>query len=263
MVLLKNIFYRWLTLPEKRDIKDIDSPSVTELHKRIIQRKKFLKLLYIDWYREFQKSAKNAPKGLMVELGSGGGFLKTIIPKVVTSDILIVSGIDINFSLLAMPFKDNTISNFFMLDVFHHINNPSEFLKELDRCLRLGGKTILIEPANTLWGRFIWSNFHHEDFNPNAEWNLEKSAPLSSANSALPWIVFFHNAKMLNKNFPKLKINSIRFHTPLRYLISGGLSVKQLLPSFTYNIIKGMEFILSPFNRHIGMFLTIEIEKLP
>lgn len=261
MNIFKSIINRWLNLPEKREIMNIDAPAVTELHKCIIQQKEFLKLLYVDWYMEFKKSINNTSKGLIVELGSGGGFLKKIIPNVVTSDILFVSGIDINFSLLAMPFKNNTISNFFMLDVFHHINNPFVFLKELDRCLRVGGRTIMIEPANTLLGRFVWSNFHHENFDPSAGWTLQGDGPLSSANTALAWIVFFRDIKWLKNNFLKLKINRIKFHTPLRYLISGGVSVRQLLPTFTYSSIKAIEFILSPLNKYIGMFLTIEIEK--
>jgi hypothetical protein len=35
----------------------------------------------------------------------------------------------------------------------------------------------------------------------------------------------------------------------------------QLLPSWTYPVIKKIEAILSPFDNQIGMFLTIEIEK--
>jgi hypothetical protein len=44
-------------------------------------------------------------------------------------------------------------------------------------------------------------------------------------------------------------------------LISGGLSIKQLLPSFTYNLIEGLEFMLTPLNSFLGMFKTVELEK--
>ena len=51
-------------------------------------------------------------------------------------------------------------------------------------------------------------------------------------------------------------------HTPLRYLLSGGLTLRQLVPSFTYPAIKAVEYTLSPVNNLLGMFQTIELEKV-
>jgi SAM-dependent methyltransferase len=250
----------FLKLPQTKEIKDIDSPEVIELHKNIIRQKYFLKRLYSDWYSLVKEKVGS---GLLVELGSGGGFLKEVIPDVITSDIIFSVGVDVNFSVLNIPFKDNTIDTFLMLNVLHHINDPLTFFKELYRCLIIGGKIVMIEPANTLWGRFIWKNFHHENFDISSGWALEGDGPLSCANSALPWIIFFRDKEVFKSKFPKLNINKIKFHTPLRYLVSGGLSMQQLLPSCTYNLIKYMEFILSPFNKHLGMFCTVELEKIP
>ena len=121
---------------------------------------------------------------------------------------------------------------------------------------------IMIEPANTFWGRFIWKNFHHEPFNPDGEWSVDGNDPLFSANEALPWIVFVRDNEKLRRDFPLLKVLSMRCHSPLRYLLSGGVSLKQLLPSFCYPAIKGLELIASPLNQYLGMFMTIAVEKI-
>jgi len=253
----------WLRLPATKDVPNLDDPSVTLLHAKIIQEKPFLKRIYTDFYNQLKKSVSgNIETKLLVELGSGGSFIKDIIPNVVTSDILNAPNVDKHFSALNMPFEDNTVDAYFMIDVLHHINDARSFFREANRCLKVGGKLIMIEPANTLWSRFIYQNFHHEPFDPSGDWSFEKTGPLSSANGAIPWIVFYRDRSGFEKEFPSLKILQLKSHTPFRYLVSGGLSLKQLLPSFTYNIIRGIEVILLPLNKYLGMFLTIEIVKI-
>jgi SAM-dependent methyltransferase len=165
------------------------------------------------------------------------------------------------FSALDMPFEETSVDAFFMFDVLHHVIDPEAFFKEALRCLKPSGKIVMIEPANTLWARFIYRNFHHELFDPQAQWHLEEVGPLSHGNGAMPWIIFSRDRRIFEKEFPELRIIRIRNHTPLRYLISGGLSLRQLLPSFTYPFIKAIEYILSPINNFLGMFQTIELEK--
>lgn len=250
----------WLKLPETRDIKDLDAVSTTKLHGEIIQKKRFLKKLYIDFYKQFL-SAPREPGGLLVELGSGGGFLKELIPNVITSDILHIEGIDLCFSALSMPFSNNSVCAFFMVDVLHHLPDPRLFFKEAERCLKIGGRCIMIEPANTLWARFIYQNFHHEGFDPDGGWSFEGERPLSDANGAIPWIIFCRDRERFDKEFPGLEIVNLSFLTPFRYLLSGGVSMRSLLPSLLYNVVKGIEWLLSPLNKYLGMFMRIELKK--
>ncbi len=251
----------WLKLPETRCIKDLDDPATTLLHAEIVQKKQFLKKLYIDFYKEFGKGTPEPEKKVLVELGSGGGFIKEVIEGVITSDILELPNVDRVFSALDMPFEDSSVDAFFMFDVLHHIAEPGGFFKEAIRCLKPAGKIVMIEPANTLWARFIYKNFHHELFDPQAQWGLEKSGPVSHGNGAMPWIIFSRDRGIFEKEFPELRIVRMRNHTPLRYLLSGGLTLRQMAPSFTYPLIKGVEFLLSAINNLVGMFQTIELEK--
>ena len=251
----------WLKLREVKSSEGKDAVSKALLHARIIRRKLFLRKLYTDFYMEF-KNAINASGGrLLVELGSGGGFIKSVMPGIKTSDVMLLPNIDLNLSAENMPFRSSSIDNFFLLDVLHHIGEPFSFLKEAERCLKRGGKIVMIEPANTIWGRFIYRNFHHEAFEPLGSWRPKRREDGSMANGALAWIIFIRDNAEFSRKFPGLKIKKLRFHTPLRYLISGGVSMRQLLPSFCYSLIKAIEFILVPLNRYIGMFSTIELEK--
>ncbi len=257
-------FIEILKLPEVKDIQNLDDPAVTLLHARIIQNKPFLKKLYTDFYRQFQQAIPDPQKKFLVELGSGGGFIKEVIANVTTSDILGLPNVDKVLSALNMPFENSSVDAFFMIDVIHHITDPRTFFKEALRCLKIGGKIVMIEPANTCWSRFIYKNFHHELFDPQADWEIatDTNRPVSQANGAIPWIIFCRDRQIFEKEFPALKIVRIRNHTPLRYLLSGGLTLRQLIPSFTYPAIKAIEYILSPANNLLGMFQTIELEKV-
>ncbi|MHC4475876.1 MAG: class I SAM-dependent methyltransferase [Planctomycetota bacterium] len=251
-----------LRLPETRCIRDLDDPATTLLHAQIVQKKPFLRRLYIDFYRKFTKAVPDSENKVLVELGSGGGFIKEVIANVTTSDILELPNVDKVFSAEDMPFEEGSVDAFLMFDVLHHIGEPRVFFREALRCLKSAGKIVMIEPANTLWARFIFKNFHHERFDSQAQWALEEAGPLSQANIATPWIIFSRDRAVFEAEFPSLKIVSIRNHTPWRYLLSGGLSFRQFLPSFTYPFIKAVEYVLSPANNWLGMFQTIELEKV-
>lgn len=249
-------------LPEAQSIQDIDDPQTHFIHKQIIQQKHFLKKIYINWYKEFEKTAKTVPKGHLVELGSGGGFLKEILPEVITSDLVLDPDINLTFSVTKMPFDDNSVSAMFLLNVLHHVKDPVAFFLEANRCLVNHGKLLMIEPYVSLWGEFIWKNFHHEPCEITSDWEIKNKGRLTGANSALPWIIFVRDRHIFEQEFPSLKITKVMPHTPFLYLISGGLSFRQLAPSCSYSLFKMIENFFSPLNSYLGMFVTIELEKM-
>lgn len=250
-----------LELPDYKEEYDLDDPQVTEMRKNIIMRKTFLRKLYEEWYTVFKNKLKTVPAGKVVEIGSGGGFIKNILPDVITSDIMPLSNCDMAFSGENMPFNNEELSGILMIDVLHHIPKPALFLKEAERTLKTGGKIIMVEPANSTWGRFIYQRFHHEPFEPGAGWEIPSSGPLSGANGALPWIIFERDKQTFETEFPSLKVHEIKYHTPMRYLLSGGVSMRSLLPGWSFHIVRLAENILSPIGRYFSMFQTIEIVK--
>lgn len=239
-----------------------NSRQVLLQHRGIIRKKTFLNNIYVDSYRTFLKT--NFPKGPIVEIGSGGGFIKELIPGVVTSDVINGPGIDRVFSATKMPFEDNSVSAFLMIDVLHHIKDSEGAFKEMLRCLKRGGKVIMIEPYNSLWGGLIYKYIHPEKkgFNSKAGWKIKGRGRMSDSNPALPWIIFVRDKKVFQKKFPNLKVVRVLPHTPFRYLISGGLTRWQFLPTAFYPLVANLEKKLSPLNKLLGMFVTIELKKV-
>jgi len=241
---------------------DIDSPESTIRVRELLRRKRFLRRLYADWYSWLASEAKTCGEGIHLEVGSGGGFLKTIFPEAVTSDILDLPFVDVVCSAERLPFADESLASVMMLNVFHHIPRPWMFLEEAQRCLVFGGKILMIEPANTLWARFVYRRFHHEPFDPDGGWEIRPGNPLSNANQAFAYIYFERDLALFEERFPSLRVNEMRSHAPFLYLLSGGLSRRALLPAALYGAAKFAERMILPFNRHIGMFYAIEIEKI-
>lgn len=240
---------------------DLDDPRATLAHRDIILQKPFLKRLYNDWYQEFIQTCGSVGKGIYLEIGSGGGFLNEVFPDVVTSDILDLPVVDKVFSAEKMPYNENEVGCIMMLNVFHHIPKPYLFLQEAERTLVKGGKIVMIEPANSALGRFIYKRFHHEPFVETGGREIEAGNPLSNSNQALPYIYFERDLELFAKDFPQLKINKITYHTPFMYVLSGGVSRSAMLPYFMYQVAKGIEWLCKPFSKQLGLFCTIEIER--
>lgn len=247
--------------PEIKNL-DVDDPKTTEIHSKIIQRKPLLQYVYKSFYQEFINVSQRVPPGHLVELGSGGGFIKECLPSIITSDILDLPHIDKVFSAESIKFDDSSVSAFFLLDVFHHIKNPRKFFYEVQRCLKPEGRLVMIEPADTYWGRFIWKNFHHESYDKTAGWEVDGSKPMSDANIVLPWIVFVRDRELFEYEFPNLSIVRYEPHTPFRFLLSGGVTYKSLIPVCLIPLLRFVEYLVSPFNRFLGMYVTIEIKKM-
>lgn len=242
----------------------LDDPNTTLEHRNLILKKEFLKRIYTEWYNGFKNYITTLPQGNLLEIGSGGGFLKDVIPNVTTSDIMPLSCCDMTFNAEKMPFEDNTHSAIFMLNVLHHIPNCENFFNEAQRILKKGGVIYMIEPANTPIARLIYQNLHHEPFDPKRnEWQIINSkGPLSDANGAIPWIVFKRDIDKFHQKYSSLKLKEFTYHTPYRYLLSGGLSKPSIVPYSFYSFIQILEWFNTPFNSFNALFNTIIVEKI-
>ena len=149
-----------------------------------------------------------------------------------------------------------------MVDVLHHIPDSRAFLAEAQRCLRSGGSIVMIEPWASTWSRRIYTRLHHEPFHPDAkDWNFPDTGPLSGANGALPWIIFERDRREFESAFPELAIREVRPFMPFRYLVSGGVSMRQLMPAATFRLWRRIESWLGRWPQHWSMFAFIHLER--
>lgn len=239
----------------------IDDPQASLDHAAIIRKKYALNQIYTEYYLLFKSCIAGLTSGKVLELGSGGGFIKEIIPETITSDVVKIEGCDLVLFAEQLPFENNSLKAIFMIDVLHHVKTPEDFFKEAERCLIPGGKIIMVEPANTGWAKFIWKNFHHEPFDDKAGWTIKGEGRMSDANIALPWILFGRDRKLFEQKFPKLSIRSIEIHTPIAYVMTGGVKSWNLLPKLIYKPVRFAEKIVQNLGIKQGMFQTIELEK--
>jgi SAM-dependent methyltransferase len=236
----------------------VDDPRTTEIRHEIIQGKPFLKAIYQDWYNLIIQGLYKSDN--VLEIGSGAGFLKDYLPKLVTSEIMEVSNIDLVADATQLPFPDQSLDAIVMTDVLHHIPNPKSFFSEAARCLHGGGKILMVEPWPTLWSELIYSKLHSEPFNKKGDWTIPATGPLSGANGALPWILFQRDHAEFQRLFPQLKITKLQLMMPFSYLISGGVSMRLSAPGFLYAFTRYIESKLK--QKRWAMFAYIEIELL-
>lgn len=238
---------------------DLDDPATTHIRKEIIAQKPFLRMVYDEWYTAIQKSLPDKP-GEVLELGSGAGFLDRFVPGLITSEIFSCPGISLVLDGQKLPFRDGSLRGITMSNVLHHIPHARAFFREAARTLRPGGRIVMIEPWVSSWSKLIYKTLHHEPFDPeNKEWAFTGEGPLSAANGALPWIVLERDRKQFEAEFPELRVHSIRGLMPFRYLICGGISMRNLMPAFTFPLWKGIESAVSM--KSWAMFALIVIER--
>ena len=248
-------FWYFLKHPLTRDLA-VDDPQTTVRRREIIRSKPFLRAIYSEWYRKIIDHLPPSNNSIL-ELGSGAGFFKEFLPQVVTSEVFYVDNVDVKADGCSLPFAQGSLDAIVMTDVFHHIPDIELFMKEAERCIRPGGKLLLIEPWVTPWSRIAYKFFHHEPFLPRAGWKLPKLGPLSGANGALPWVVFERDRKLLNEKYARFEINKIELLMPISYLISGGVSSIVSPPHSWFPLVRSVEEI--PFVKKMAMFSFIEI----
>jgi hypothetical protein len=117
---------------------------------------------------------------------------------------------------------------------------------------------VMSEPWVTSWSRFVYQNFHHEPFQPDQpEWEIVPGGPLSGANGALPWMIFERDRDRFQRQHPEWEITEIIPHTPIRYLLSGGVSKRSLIPVWGGTAVSRLEQILDPWRDQLAMFAFI------
>ncbi|MCD4747808.1 MAG: class I SAM-dependent methyltransferase [Thermoanaerobaculales bacterium] len=240
----------------------LDDPSTTRLRRTIIRDKVFLRRLYEEWYAGLQESLPDEPQPAL-EIGSGGGFMEEVIPNLVTSELFLGTPIHLVADGCRLPVADASLRGILAIDVLHHIPEPRLFLSEATRCLAPGGALAMIEPWVTPWSRIIYRNLHHEPFEPEAvKWSFPSTGPLSGANMALPWIIFRRDKDVFESEFPFLQIEKITPCVPFRYLVSGGISMRSLMPSFTFAAWRLLEKLFSSQNHRLGLFAEIVLRRV-
>lgn len=229
-----------------------------------IKKKKALNYFYRETYDQYLACINRSPKqGMVLEIGGGSGFVKEMIPNIITTDVIAYPGIDYVMDATAFSFADNSLATICMFNVLHHIANTPAFFKEAVRCLQPNGRIFMREPYPGLISLFIFKYLHHENCDIHTRaWEFISQGPLSDANSALPYIIFKRDRERFNHEFPELMLTQFKPHSPLRYWLAGGLQSWSLLPSFLYKLSSLVDNILISISPRLGSFVDIELQRI-
>ncbi|HEY7441057.1 MAG TPA: class I SAM-dependent methyltransferase [Vicinamibacterales bacterium] len=252
----------WIAHPLARGL-DLDDPRTTERRRQIIGRKPFLRDIYVDWYTALASAIPDGT-GRVLELGSGAGFLSDFVPNLITSDTFLCPGLRVVLDGRRLPFADGTLRGIAMTNVLHHLPDPRRFFAEAFRCVRPGGVIVMVEPWVTGWSTRVYTQLHHEPFHPDAPtWDFSSTGPLSGANGALPWILFERDRARFEQEFAGWSIELVAPFMPFRYLLSGGVSLRTLMPAWTSGFWSRVETVMGHGSARMAMFARIVLKRLP
>jgi SAM-dependent methyltransferase len=246
---------------------DVDSDALLDVHRRILDEKPMIRGVFREFYDACVGLDQRylSGSGLQVELGAGTSFFKKVHPEVVATDIKSGAGLDMVVDAMAMPFAAASVRAFYAIHCFHHLPSPDRFFAELKRTLVPGGGCVIIDPYYSPVARVIFKRlFASERYDPDEPgWDAATTiGVMQGANQALSYIVFARDRERFDQRHPELEIV---YHRPLtnypRYLLSGGLNFRQLAPTLSIPVIKGIELAMAPLARWLALHHIMVIRK--
>ena len=246
---------------------DPDSEEMLAIHSKVLYEKPMMREVFSEFYDtciSLDKKYFGNSTAKRVEIGAGVSFFKKKYPEIISTDIKKAENLDMVVDAQGMPFENKTIRAIYGINCFHHFPNPELFFNELERVLDKGCGCILIDPYyGSVAKRFYKKIFDTETFDmTQKEWVNESLGFMNGANQALSYIVFVRDKKKFEEKYPDLEIVVQKpLNNYMRYLLSGGLNFRQILPSFFSPVIKFFEFIFIPFNSVFALHHIIVIRK--
>jgi len=220
------------------------------------ERKPSLRKVYRGFYEEIAAALPKGVNGLTVELGSGMGNIKEVLPACITSDLFPNPWLDRVENAYALSFANQSVAHLVLFDVWHHLQYPGAALKEFKRVLAPGGAVVLFEPAMGLLGRSVYGMFHHEPLGlgKNIDWEIpENFDPTNQTYYAAQgncWRLARQVMAMNGAQRPAVldgwEIEQVKYFPALAYFLTGGFRGPQLYPDFALPALQAVEKVLAP-----------------
>ena len=234
-------------------------------NRRAWDRKPVLREIYHDFYRLIAAQIDPALPGPVVELGSGMGRIKDVIPQCVTTDLFPNPWLDRQENCYALSYPDGSVSHLVLFDVWHHLRYPGTALREFHRVLAPGGRLILFEPAASWVGRLVYHFFHHEPVAVHEPITWQAPAGFSAAEAD-----YFAAQGSATRIFwwgegqgrlAGWEVREVRPVISFAYFASGGFSGPQLGGRFLHYMMRSLDFLVAPFPRLFAARLLIVLER--
>jgi SAM-dependent methyltransferase len=242
-----SLIRKWLAVPGL-DAAGLDGSERMVMHAGVLQHKKLLRDVFGQFHDTFVQLDNryfSKTEGITVELGAGVAPVRDSYPHVLATDIVADPRLDMTLDAQSMALSDGSVHAIYGQNCFHHFPNPARFFGEAVRVLQPGGGIILIEPYYGAVASWVYPRLFAEGFDKKApSWQTVQSGPMVGANQALTYLVFVRDRAKFLRKFPQLKIVHEKPLTNyVRYLLSGGLNFRALVPDWTSGVIRLCEIL--------------------
>ena len=247
----------------------LDMEATLNNRKALFQKKN---LLY--WYKRLYErllgDTENVSGLRILEVGSGMSPAKYFYPSILTSDIMPLDYVDYVFDAhdidCVSMIENESLDIIALTNVLHHMQYPIRFLSRARNKLRTGGKIIMVEPYFSTLSRLIYLHLHHEptDFDVDVPCLPEVAGPLSSANMAIPYMIFWGKNFGLAKLLKYYMIDESKtfYYTGISYMATGGISHNIVMPHWLYERIWKIDnWLANSFYRKFAAFFSITLIK--
>ena len=208
------------------------------------EKKLLLRVIYSDFYKLIKSNLYKNNDKKIVEIGSGIGKIKEIIPECICTDIFSNNYIDRQENAYQLSCENESLANLILFDVFHHLQYPGDALDEFHRVLDKSGRLIIFEPCMSVLGTLVYGLFHPEPLGltKKIEWNRSTKLSVTdnkyyAAQGNASRIFSKHKIADIGDNWKVLTVKKL---PAISYVASGGYNGLQLYP---YRMLPMMKFL--------------------
>lgn len=229
------------------------------------KKKPLLHWIYRSMHEEIARAINPELDGVVVELGSGIGNIKEVLPQCLRTDLFPNPWLDQTENAYSLSFEDESVSNVILFDVFHHLRYPGSALREIHRVLRPGGRVVIFEPGMGLLGKLVFGLFHHEPLGLNE--HIAWVAPDGWRSDDVDYYAAQSNASRIftldqvGKTVGEFQVLDIKQYAQLSYVASGGYSKPQLYPDSAYPFMRKLDRVLDRFPRLFATRMLVTLSK--
>jgi SAM-dependent methyltransferase len=226
-----------------------------------------LRAVYLSFQQMIAVRLDRTVPGLIVELGSGMGSIKEVIPDCVTTDVFLNPWLDRRENAYRLSFADGSVSNLILFDVWHHLRYPGAALREFRRVLATGGRVIVFDPAMSWAGRLVYGLFHHEPLGmgDTITWDAPEGfkaddADYFAAQGAATRIFWRRETPGRLAGWEICEVSTL---PPLEYFATGGFSGPQVGGPRVFRLWRLLDRALSRWPNLFAARLLVVLKRVP